>query len=171
MSRANALWALDLAMDKEREGHEFYLESAEKTADAKGKRMFRWLAGEELKHLKWVEQQRLTLIRCKDSPEVICFDEPIIKKSDFPPLSKAKTKVKPNTGELEALHIGIEAERDSIILYTKASNDTSEAEGKAMFARLVQEEEAHLDILEEEYEWLRQTNSYFTLHRFQLPGK
>ena len=171
MSRASALWALDLAMEREKEGNEFYLESADKTADPKGRRMFQWLAREELKHLKWVEQQRLALIRCKESPEVTGFDEPLIKKSDFPHLARSSGTVKPNTGELEALRLGIKAEKDSIILYTKAVQDTVDAEGKAMFARLVQEEQAHLDILEEEYEWLHQTSGYFTIHRFQLPGK
>ena len=171
MSQASALQALDMAMEREKGGNRFYLEAADKTADSKGKRMFQWLAKEELKHLQWVEQQRQALIQGKKWQKVTGLDEPLIKKSDFPQPAESAGTVKPNTGELEALSLGIKAEKDSIALYTKAGQDTVDAEGKAMFTRLVQEEKVHLDILEEEYEWLRQSSGYFTLHRFQLPGK
>ena len=171
MSQASALQALDMAIERERGGNKFYLESADKTADSKGKHMFQWLAKEELKHLQWVEQQRQALIQGRKWQKVTGLDEPLIKKSDFPELAESSGTVKPNTGELDALRLGMQAEKDSIALYTKAGQETADAEGKAMFARLVQDEQTHLDILEEEYEWLRQSSGYFTLHRFQLPAK
>ena len=171
MSQTSALQALDMAMERERGGNRFYLEAAGKTSDSKGKRMFQWLAKEELKHLQWVEQQRQALIQGEKWQKVAGLDEPLIKKTDFPEQTESVGTVRPNTGELEALSLGIKAEQESIALYIKAGQETVDAEGKAMFARLVQEEQAHRDILEEEYEWLRQSSGYFTLHRFQLPGK
>lgn len=171
MSQADALKALEMAMERERGGNKFYLEAADKTADAKGKRMFQWLAKEEMKHLKWVEQQKQALLQGKPWQKVSGLDEPLIKKTDFPEPAEPTGPVKPDTGELEALRMGIKAEQDSIALYTGAGKETADAEAKAMFSRLVQEEQTHLDILEEEYDWLRQSGAYFTLHRFQLPGR
>ena len=171
MSQADALKALEMAMERERGGNKFYLEAADKTADAKGKRMFQWLAKEEMKHLKWVEQQRQALSQGKPWQKVSGLDELLIKKSDFPEPAESAGPVKPNTSELEALRLGIKAEQESIALYTGAGKETADAEGKAMLSRLVQEEQTHLDILEEEYDWLRQSGAYFTLHRFRLPGR
>jgi rubrerythrin len=171
VSQAGALQALDMAMEREMGGNRFYLEAADRTIDSKGKHMFQWLAKEELKHLRWVEQQRQAIIQGKRWQEVAGLDDLLITKADFPEPAESAGTVKTNIGELEALSLGIKAEKDSIALYLRAGQDTIDIEGKAMFARLVQEEQTHLDILEEEYEWLRQSRGYFTIHRFQLPGR
>ena len=92
MSQANALQALEMAMERERGGNKFYLEAADKTADTKGKRMFQWLAKEEMKHLKWVEQQRQALLQGKPWQKVSGLDEPLIKKTDFPEPAECCTR-------------------------------------------------------------------------------
>ena len=171
MTQSAVLKALEVARDREKGGNRFYLEAAQKTSDVKGKHMFEWLAKEELKHLQWLEQQNQALLQGKPWQKVAGLGEPVIRSSDFPDVAEVSGHVKPETGELEALRLGIQAEKESIAMYAKASEETLDADGKAMFSRLVQEEQAHLDLLQDEYEWLRKSGQYFTLHRFQLPSR
>jgi hypothetical protein len=39
-----------------------------------------------------------------------------------------------------------------------------------MFEKLSKVEQGHLDLLEEEHEWLRRSKELFTIHRFTLPA-
>ena len=54
---------LELAMRREKEGHEFYLKAAAGTSNAKGKHMFEWLAQEETKHYQKLESELQALSR------------------------------------------------------------------------------------------------------------
>ena len=50
MEPDSVLQILALAMEREDGGHKFYLDAVNKTSDAKGKKMFQWLAEEERRH-------------------------------------------------------------------------------------------------------------------------
>jgi len=167
------LQVLELAMDRERGGREFYLKAAASSSDRKGKQMFEWLARQEEAHLKLLTQQRDALTSSGSwlRPQAGVTEEPVAK-SEFPQQSEAWGKVQATAGELDALKVGIQAEKDSIALYSQAPQIADHPEAKAMFQRLVKEEQGHLDLLESEYEWLRKSKTYFTLHRFTLrpPG-
>lgn len=168
------LKVLELAMERERGGREFYLKAAATTRDGKGKQMFEWLARQEELHLNHLTQQRDALARGGSwlRPEAKGPGEEPLKKTEFPKSAEVGGEVKPVTGELDALKIGIQAEKDSIALYSEAARTNDQPEAKAVFQRLVKEEQGHLDLLESEYEWLSKSKTYFTLHRFTLrpPG-
>lgn len=55
--RMDAIDALKLAIERERGANRFYREAAAMTEDANGRRTFRWLAKEELRHLAKLRQQ------------------------------------------------------------------------------------------------------------------
>ncbi len=160
---------LDKAIDREDKARRFYLQAADKTKDKDGERMFRWLAGEELKHFDKLSQQREVLARggqWKKMPT-----EPPITTSDLPRAPEADGPVKADSGEIEALQLGITAEKESVALYARAEALSTSPEAKELFGRLVQEEGGHLVLLEEELEWIKNSRQYFTLHRFALPPR
>lgn len=74
------------------------------------------------------------------------------------------------TTELDALKVGMEAEKQSIELYGNGARLASDPGAKALFQKLARVEQGHYDLLEEEYDWLKKSGAYFTLHRFSLPG-
>ncbi len=167
---------LELAMQREQEGHQFYIKAASSTSNAKGKRMFEWLAQEETRHYQKLDNEMQALLntgqwRPAQERSVEQHSEPLIK-ADFPSLSQATGEIKPNSSDLDALHIGIAAEREAVELYRHAAEIASDPSVKDMFQKLVAEEQGHLDLLESEHEWLAKSGSYFTLHRFSLkaPG-
>lgn len=168
MERENALQVLTLAMEREKGGHDFYRDAAGKTSDPKGKRMLEWLARQEMNHFQKLSSQREALANNGEWQKPSEVAEPALNKSEFPPISEASGEVRASTGELNALRMGIEAEKDSIELYRQAAVDSANEDAKAMFRGLVEEERGHLELLETEYEWLRKAGAYFTLHRFSL---
>lgn len=48
----NELQALNLAIEREKGAHRRYSEAAAQATDEKGKRMFSWLASEEMGHVR-----------------------------------------------------------------------------------------------------------------------
>ena len=48
---------------------------------------------------------------------------------------------------------------------------TTEPDGKAMLEKLSEIEQGHLELLEEEYQWVSKSKSMFTLHRFSAPAR
>lgn len=169
------LAVVDLAIEREKGGHRFYSESAAITQATDGQRMFKWLAQEELGHLKHLEEVRRSLLQTGKLPQAkpgqsSAISEPLHKK-DFPWSKEAIGEAKPDTKELEALRLGIKAEKEDIVFYSKAAAAASDPGAREMFNRLVAVEQGHQELLEEEYEWLRKSKSYFTIHRFTLPGR
>jgi rubrerythrin len=158
-------------MEREKGGHDFYREAAAKTSDPKGKSMFEWLAKQEMNHYQKLSSQREALAQGKVWQEPSETAEPALGRSEFPQISEASGEVRVNTGELDALKVGIEAEKESIALYRQAAQDSTNEDAKEMFLRLVAEEEGHLELLENEFEWLRRSGAYFTIHRFSLKAQ
>ena len=169
----DALSVVELAIERENGGHSFYTKAADTTQATDGKRMFNWLAQEELGHLKHLEDVLQNLIKTGKFPsqksgKTLEISEPLDKKSS-PWSSEAVGEAKTDTKELEALRIGINAEKEDIAFYSKAAAETTDTEAKDMFNRLVAVEKGHQELLEEEYDWLRKSKTYFTIHRFNLP--
>lgn len=169
----SALSVVELAIEREKGGHSFYTKAAETTQAMDGKKMFNWLAQEELGHLSHLEEVRQNLLKTGKFPQkgggtTSGISEPLDKKS-FPWSSEAVGEPKLDTKELEALRIGINAEKEDIAFYSKAAAETTDTEARDMFNRLVAVEKGHQELLEEEYDWLRKSKTYFTIHRFNLP--
>ncbi|MDO8634994.1 MAG: ferritin family protein [Dehalococcoidia bacterium] len=173
MVKQDALAVVELAIEREKGGHSFYTKAAETTQATDGRRMFNWLAQEELGHLKHLEEVRQNIIdtgkiTAKKGGEGAGISTPLDKKS-FPWSSEAVGEAKADTKELEALRIGIKAEKEDIAFYTKAAVESTTPEAREMYNRLVAVEKGHQELLEEEYEWLSKSKTYFTIHRFNLP--
>lgn len=168
MEKSNALQVLALAMEREKSGRDFYLDAATRTIDATGKSMFEWLARQETNHYQKLASQREALAQNGGWQRLPEETDSPLDEGEFPQLSEVGGTVRPSAGQLDALRTGMEAERESIALYGQAAQDSANEDARDMFLRLVKEEEGHLVLLETEYEWLRKSGYYFTIHRFTL---
>ncbi|MBI4287352.1 MAG: ferritin family protein [Chloroflexi bacterium] len=170
--KQDALAVIDLAIAREKGGNSFYSKASETTQATDGQRMFKWLAEEELGHMKHLEEVRRGLVESGKFPAKrgAGISEPLDKK-DFPWSRDVVGEAKTDTKELEALRIGINAEKEDIVFYSNAAAEATDPGAKEMFTRLVAVETGHKDLLEEEYDWLRKSKIYFTIHRFSLPGR
>jgi len=59
------------------------------------------------------------------------------------------------TTDVEALNIGIQAEKDSILYYTEAAKNTKYPAGKTAFEQLANEEKKHLKLLAKQLKALK----------------
>jgi rubrerythrin len=153
----SALMALDLAMQTEKDGREFYKRAAERTSDPGGQLLFISLADDELEHLRMLESQRESLAeqnRWRSPPEA--KDAAPAKIAGAPLFSRKVLADNLNayTSDLSALRMAFLIEKDAVGFYARAAAETEDPDGKATYERLVEMEKEHQRILEEEYDAL-----------------
>jgi rubrerythrin len=154
----SALTALDLAIQTEKDGHEFYTRAAERTGDAGGKVLFTSLADDELEHLRLLESQREALIRDGHwLPRLTGGEEEARPKVEGAPIFSRESvgqDVSVYTTDLSALRLAFLIEKDAVAFYSRAASETEDPGGRAMYQQLVEMEKEHQRILEEEYDAL-----------------
>jgi rubrerythrin len=163
MDRAKALKALSQALRLEQEGRAFYLQAAERTADAQGRAMFLSLADDERQHAEMIQVQ-LHGIEGEGVyvllPDVSAAPIDVGAKL-FPPERQAlEAKVGDQAGDLQALFLALENEIKSFDLYVKAAQETDDAAGKQMYRWLAGAERIHFNLLMSNYESMAEKGSW-----------
>jgi rubrerythrin len=153
-----AVGALRMAIRVEQNGYRFYRQAAEETGDPGGKALFERLAEDEVAHesilrtrLEALEGQGTwTLVADEEWPGESLFadGEPIFSRE------RLEEGVHDYTSELSALRMAYLIENSAVAFYTKAARETDDPVGKAMYEDLVNWEQSHRRILEQEYEFL-----------------
>jgi rubrerythrin len=166
--------ALRLAIEKERGAHQYYSDAAERATNEASKKMFTWLANEEKGHLQLLESQCAAVEQggewlAEDKAPAGCKLSSPIKRSEFPTLSEAKDEPRTEAPVMEILSKAIADEREAAQSYAEMAEAVSDPKGKEMLRKLSQIENGHLELLEEEYEFIRRSKPMFPLHRFTLP--
>jgi len=150
--------AIKIAIKTETDAIAFYKEAAEKTRHPIGKKMFLSIMEDEEGHLENFE----------------CILEGLdIKVHDLArPMERMKNvfeenkdalleKIESTTDEMEALKIAMQMEKDSIEFYKKAVNEVQTPKEKALFEKLIKEEQQHYDIFANTYFFLSDSGSWF----------
>jgi Fur family ferric uptake transcriptional regulator len=145
--------ALRIAIATERSGLEFYSRAARLTRDARGRRVFEKLAGEEREHLGKLEARYRELVTAdphlESQPTFLFF------KGAANGLFAAGTEeLQKGVDDRRALLIGIRCERGSHKFFKRYGERFDESEGKRIFLEFADEERDHLDLLIREYRGL-----------------
>ncbi|KPK68097.1 hypothetical protein AMJ71_05650 [candidate division TA06 bacterium SM1_40] len=143
--------ALKIAIGIEQDGLEFYTHAAERAASREARELFRGLAKDERQHLETLEREIRPALESGDwgwsDNELIEAYLRSIERPEIFPGERGGAGAERVEDDLEAIQIGIEAEKNSIKYYTTMAEQTAHAGGRQAFARLVQEEKAHLEML------------------------
>lgn len=160
---------LEIALERERKGHDFYKKAALSTGSKKARNMFEWLVSVEQTHIDKLSKQ-IEGLAAKGKLVSMSHAQPKrVAPRDLPKAPEVSGKVTADTGELQALQLGIDAEREAASFYARAATESNDPEAKALLTHLSEDEKEHLAVLEEEYNWLKTSGEYFTIHRFQIP--
>lgn len=177
MEQFDALEAVTVAIGMEKAGHKFYTDAVALASDQSGKEMFARLANDELAHLYWLMTVRQSLMKTgkfgdtsHPPAEEIIKGAPTATELPVFPLAKRALQITPETSELDALEMGIQAEQDSIAFYREAAEMTDDADGRALFQRLADWEDDHLKLLEAERDYLARNGFYLGIAEFHLEG-
>jgi Fur family ferric uptake transcriptional regulator len=142
--------ALRIAIATERSGLEFYTRAARMARDARGKKVFAKLAGEEEEHLGKLETRYRELVA--EHPGIEAEPTFLFFKGAAQGLFAAGTEeLKKGGGDRQALLVGIRCERGSHQFFKKYGERFEESEGKRIFLEFADEEKVHCDLLVREY--------------------
>jgi rubrerythrin len=152
---AAALTALNIAIQTEKDGRDFYKRAAERTKDPGGKVLFASLADDELEHLRLLEAQKESLTKQErwlpGSETGVEERRPEVKGAPIFSRESLEEDINVYTSELSALRMAVLMEKDAVAFYSKAACETRDPDGKATYQFLVGMELEHQRILEEEY--------------------
>lgn len=149
--------AIEIAIKMEKDAIEFYTDAAEKTKHFIGKKMFLSITEDEKRHLEMLSQ---------------IFKEMNVTIKDVSPMNNIRTvfetlkdkmqeKVEATNDELEAFRIAMQMEKEGIEFYKRAGSEAKSDKEKALFERLVVEEQQHYDIFSNTYAFLTDTGNWF----------
>jgi rubrerythrin len=149
--------AIEIAIKMEKDAIKFYNEASEKSKHLVGKKMFLSIAEDEKRHLEMLSK---------------IFKEMNVTIKDVNPMNNMKTifetlkdkmqdKIAATKDELDAFNIAMHMEKEGIEFYKKAGSEAKTEKEKALFERLVREEQQHYDIFSNTYNFLTDTGNWF----------
>jgi rubrerythrin len=149
--------AIEIAIKMEKDAIDFYKEAAEKTRHPVGKKMFLSVTEDEKRHLQMLSQ---------------IFKEVDIKITEVNPMQNVKTvfesmkdqmmeRVAATKDELEAFKIAMHMEKEGTAFYQKAESGAKAEKERALFERLIKEEQQHYAIFLNTYNFMVDTGNWF----------
>ncbi|MFC2031123.1 ferritin family protein [Chloroflexota bacterium] len=149
------LAALQMAIQTEIDGHNFYQRFAEQTGDANARAMFERLARDEIMHLELLRNTKAMLEESGEWGQYRGLDLEHIAGAPIFSRERVRQNVVGYTSDLSALRVAYLIEKDATDFYTRAARETDDPNGRRMFADLARMEKDHLDLLEGEYDFLK----------------
>jgi len=151
-------------------GRKFFNHAAEVTTQEKGKKLFRFLAEEETKHMEVFGQLFTQILGGDDWKKHVPHHQ---LQGEAPLVAKLKERLKEGKkpGEIEALSIGMELESSAIRHFEKAAAESDDAVAKKIFREIAEEEKFHYDLLQAQYDSVMHTGNWLGSAEFKMDGK
>jgi rubrerythrin len=150
------LAALQMAIQTEIDGHNFYQEFAQRTVDPRARAMFERLAQDEIMHLELLRNTKAML---EESGVWAEYRGVALESKQGAPIfsrDRVQQNIVAYTSDLSALRVAYLIEKDAVDFYTQAASSTDDLNGQRMFRDLAKMEKGHLALLEGEYNFLRE---------------
>jgi rubrerythrin len=154
----SALVALQMAIQTEIDGHNFYQKFAERSTEPDARRMFERLARDEIMHLEMLRNTKAMLEQSGEWAEYKGLALDVAQGAPIFSQERVQQNVVAYTSDLSALRVAYLIEKDAVDFYTRAAAQTDNLNGRRMFRDLADMEQGHLRLLESEYNRLM---SYF----------
>ena len=147
------LKAIEVAMRAEREASQFYSKTSKMSKDPRGRDMLQQLSEFEMSHYNRLKELQKSL---QEKGEWMIYSGTSLKTKAL------KIKADPLKGrdqltDMDALKLGIRAEKKAGAYYRSMAELTKDPRGKDMYKRLASEEELHERLLNDQYYSLHNT--------------
>ena len=162
--RQEILKVLLQAIEFEKDGLKTYLEYARMTEDPTGKDMFILLARDEFDHMTILERLMEEIREKGEWPEIEMERESPFKKI-LPRLADAESisRGKEGINQVHALDMALTFEGRARDLYQELADKTENEFARSIFLNLVEIEQAHYDILEEQKNSIQDTGLWIEI--------
>ena len=127
--------AIKESIQLEINGRKFFKHAADITEHEKGKKMFLFLADEEVKHMEIFSKLFSQIVDSEDWKQYI-RDEELRRESTLVEKLKNRMKNEEGKGEVEALRIGMELEQNAIDFFNKASFEAGDSTAAKIFREI-----------------------------------
>lgn len=141
--------ALKMAIKAEKESRDFYLKAALMTANARARKVFNLLAGEEEQHLA----SFFGLYEGGEFGDLQAYLASPPDKSS-PGYAALKKAIDKETPEQKALEIALREEKAIIDRYGEFVHDIVDPLVRGIFERVIRETQKHYELIESEYSFL-----------------
>jgi len=156
---------LKTALEAEKKGQEFYEEVSKNTNNELGKKVFYFLAKDELAHIYAIKEFSKKLIGNEVLPDVQKVitrphskaDESIFNRS----VKELKEQVGVDRDDLSAYKIAKKIEREGYNFYKEALLNATDDKVRKLLQFLIEEESMHYKLLEESYDYLAHPADWF----------
>ena len=161
---------LDNAIEEEKKGEKLFKDLAEKVTDPLAKRLFETLAEDEVRHLKFLIEEKENLIKKGEWKEE--NEEIEIKLFKLPKIDIFKDlspkKVESNLDDIKALELAVEIEDNIHNFYYDLAEKIDDPLGKELILKLAKAEEAHYLILQSELDYINRVGFWFDIREFTM---
>ncbi len=149
-SNRNPLDALKVALELEREGKQFFEETARRFESPLARRTFEFLAAEEERHIERI-QEFYQIIADTGSTETAVIEESraLDRLTEFQSrLSDLKGQISPSATDIEAYEYALRFENGAEEFYEQSLLEATDANVRRFYQWLIKEEEMHSRLLE-----------------------
>lgn len=162
--------AIKEAIKLEINGRKFFNHAADVTTHEKGKKMFYFLASEEVKHLETFGRMFTEILSGADWKQYVREE---VGDEEAPLITKLRENMKREDakGEVEALRVGMELEQDAVRFFTQASAEADDPVAKKIFREISEEEKFHYDLLQAQYDSVTKSGFWLGSAEFRMDGK
>ncbi len=151
-------------------GKAFFLHAEVVTHNELGKRMFKRLADDEVRHLDTFSQLFSEVIGGDEWKKLVKEEQ---LKGPSPLIERLKLKLKKGekAGELEAMSIGMDLERNAVDFFKKSSKKATDPKAKEIFEKICEEEKLHYVLLQAQYDSVSNNGCWLDVAEFRMDGK
>lgn len=162
--------AIKGAIRLEVDGRKFFNHAAEVTQHERGKKMFAFLAQEEVKHLETFADLFSRILKQENWREYVQAED---TRGEAPLIGKLRDSMRreEGKGEVEALRIGMELEQNAIQFFENAARESDDPVAKKIFREISEEEKFHFDLLQAQYDSVTKSGFWLSSAEFQMDGK
>ncbi len=138
---------LETALSIERNGIALYRALANETQNKDSKAIYDYLVGEEEKHVNTFQSMLNTIGQYQPPKDYnlkyMLYLQNIVAPSVFSNISEARQRAKKLSTEIQAIDMGIQSEKDSILFYTEMQNYVMQSDQQIVL-NIIDEEKDHL---------------------------
>ena len=158
---------LRVALDFENEGLRFYTKAAGESSNALSKRLFSTLAAQETEHAKKIEEIYGLVEGGKELPppeELKKIGAHVEVEKDIKDFFETtdRKSLRKEMGNVEAMEMALAIEKKSYDLYSEQLKDAANASEKEFLKALKNEENKHIEALDNVYYYLTDPEMWFS---------
>ena len=155
--------AIKMAIQMEKDGYAFYQKAAAQTSSEMGRGIFESIAEDELMHLDVFEKMFEDKVGKDEWTNLVDSSKKYAEIKIFPKDLETAEGADPDTNELDALRIAMDAEKEAIDYYSDIKEKTEDEEAIKIIDEIIEQEKNHFLILEGEFNHIQTTGYWFDL--------